>query len=134
PTPDFLARLPQHVARQIRAELGDRKALGELRDTYSGCRYLSYCRVSDGAIVASTVTGSSPESFRVMFSLSEPRTMTITLYTIEGQIAGELVSNAQFTPGDHALPLASRSVEPGFYLLVITTSSNEKVTHRVFLN
>lgn len=134
PTPEFLAQLPNKAALQIRAELGNRDALQELRRSYKGCTFMSFCRTADGAIQQSSILGTSSESIRVAFTLSQQRTVRIALYTMAGGLAAEIDPGSMYAAGDHTVPLNVRSESDGFYLLTLTTADREKITHRVVID
>lgn len=133
PTQEFLSLLPRHDALQIRAELGNKEALTELRESYKGCRYLSFCSSSSGAIEDTEILGSVSESLRVKMQLGSERTLRIALYDINGQLLTEVDKGSNYAPGEHIIPLRVQSTVTGWYLLTITSDKGEKVSQRVVL-
>ncbi len=136
PTPEFLNALPRERALQVRAEQGNAEALRELQDSYRGCRYMSFCSTSNGAIEDTEILGSLSSDTRVRITLKETRMMRVALYDIAGRVVAEIEKGGSYTPGQHVIPLQVQNANqhaPTFYLLCITTDAGEKVSQRVVL-
>ncbi len=138
PSEEFLKALPREKALQVRAEQGNAAALRELQDSYRGCRYMSFCSTSNGAIEDTEILGSMSSDTKVKVSLREPRTMRVALYDIVGRLVAEIDRGTYYQAGQHIIPLATAATAntqhgATFYLLTITTDSGEKVSQRVVL-
>ncbi len=135
PSPEFLSLLPKNVVLQIRAEQGNEEALRELKANYKGCRLMTHCKSSDGAIEETEIRGSGSSSVQLYMSLNAPRTLRVALYDIRGNLLSEVVQQKEFAQGEYQIPIPynMNSENSMFALLVITTDRGEKVVQRVIL-
>ncbi len=136
PTPEFLSVLPHETALQIRAEKGDEDAIRELQTSFKGCRFMSFCKTSSGAIEDTEVLGSTSSNVQLRINLREERKISLSLFDINGRLVADIEREKLMSKGDFIIPILFRppvGSSSGFYLLEIRSDAGERVTQRIVL-
>lgn len=96
---------------------------------------LQETRTSQGAIAATMLypNPTSDGGATMSFSLSEPRTLNMSLLTLSGEKVMDLARNVYRTQGDGQLAFALNNSAPGMYLVVLETDQGERVVQRLIV-
>ncbi|MDZ4745252.1 MAG: T9SS type A sorting domain-containing protein [bacterium] len=90
---------------------------------------------SNGAITSTTVypNPATEGGATMSFVLSEPRTLTLTLLDLNGNVVATLTQDARRTPGKGQFAFALSNVPAGMYLATLTTDKGERAMQRLIV-
>ena len=102
------------------------------RAAIAGEPFLDLWRSAAGA-VTSTQLRPNPASgtFQLGYALAQPRTVTITLHDLQGRRVKVLSPSSGITAGEQHTGLSLEGVEPGIYLVLVSTDSGERAVQRL---
>ena len=112
--------------------LGGRSALLNTRtivfgtveiDTSSGVSY-HFGRDAENQGLGNITPNPVTVNARLPFSLTEPSSVTIELYTASGELVSTLLENKKYIPGNYSLPLPTDELDNGAYLVRMSANEN----------
>lgn len=68
------------------------------------------------------------------YTLSKPTSVSVNVISLDGKIAQTIVNATEQSAGNHQLPFVLKDVQPGMYMVVLTTQSGEQVVQRLIVN
>jgi hypothetical protein len=134
---------PTKVTANIRAQVLVLDANSDgaqplLRKIYDAHNERSTPATKEGAL---KIVGAFPNpvrdaSFTVQLTLAEPRTLTLELFTINGNKVATLANNLRpvANSGQVSIPCSIPNVPAGMYIVTATTDKAEKVMYRVVVD
>ncbi len=134
PTPEVLAALPERYRKDIKQELliaaGVSVNAAATAHPHEG--FIGLWQTKSGAITASSVYPNpvANGAVTVSYTLSSPRTVTITLRSITGAIISQLASHSQ-QAGTWTEEYKTGNIRPGMYIISIETDNGEYSVQRL---
>ena len=132
PTEQFLRALPEHYAAQLRKELQSPTIKPKTGEQFYTASHLE----EDGAIIQSRVYPNPTPDYEVRFAftLSQPRSCTVTIVDMFGSLLDTAIDAQQFPQGDNTLTLMLSSIEKsGMYMIIMQTDKGERIAQRLIV-
>ena len=132
PTEQFLRALPEHYGAQLRKELQSPTIKPKTGEQFYTASHLE----EDGAIIHSRVYPNPTPDYEVRFAftLSQPRSCTVTIVDMFGSLLDTAIDAQQFSQGDSTLTLMLSSIEKsGMYMIIMQTDKGERIAQRLIV-
>lgn len=132
PTEQFLRALPEHYGAQLRKELQSPTIKPKTGEQFYTASHLE----EDGAIIHSRVYPNPTPDYEVRFAftLSQPRSCTVTIVDMFGSLLDTAIDAQQFSQGDSTLTLMLSSIEKsGMYMIIMQTDKGERIAQRLII-
>ena len=134
-----MAALPERVREVILREVDEMKRRGDdpsaiaIEASTGEPPVLDALRATSGAIIGSSIAPNPARGMTTLhFELSEHRSLTFALHTINGAPLRR-IAEATADPGKHSVVLTVDGLQPGIYLAVIRTTKGESAVQRVIV-
>ncbi|MBL7974616.1 MAG: T9SS type A sorting domain-containing protein [Candidatus Kapabacteria bacterium] len=144
PTDEFISKLPSRYADQIRKESERIEQIEQKNEKDSGTatiqqryageyQYTDVARSRSGAVEILSV-GPNParENATLRYKVSEPRTVHIVLYDMQGAKVAELATANAYT-GETEAQLQLNNLASGAYLITLVTDRGEQAIQRLII-
>ncbi|NQW28916.1 MAG: T9SS type A sorting domain-containing protein [Ignavibacteria bacterium] len=68
------------------------------------------------------------------YTLAQPNVITVNVFSLDGKVVQSIIQSSPRPAGNHQLPFVLTDVQPGMYMVVLTTQSGEQVVQRLIVN
>ena len=96
---------------------------------------LQETRLSEGAVSSTSLypNPSNGNAVTMRFTLDEPRSVSMSLMNLNGEVVADLASDVVSSPGENEIGFSTNEVSPGMYLVSLTTQQGEHVVQRLIV-
>jgi hypothetical protein len=109
------------------------RSKGSEREVSSGDQRLQETRSADGAMEITSVypNPTTDGAATVAFSLADERTLTVELHDLSGRAVATLARGLRKARGTGQIAFTLPGIQPGMYLVSITTDRGERAVNRL---